>query len=177
MSNFLGFGKKPTARETARENKKELKRSEREINREISALDRQERQLIADIKRSASQNGGNDRGTRALAKQLVQLRSTKERLTLAKVQIGSSAMQVQAMAAQATMAESIGKTAAVMKKVNAQTKAAATAETMQEFLRQQELANVREELVTLTPSLSPTPRRIWASLLFPSSSRRSLARP
>eukprot|EP00968_Pinguiococcus_pyrenoidosus_P011867 scaffold991_cov227-Pinguiococcus_pyrenoidosus.AAC.14 len=105
MSNFLGFGQpKKTPRETARETKRDLKRNEREVQREVryrkgsvggvaashrpwrpqvQALERQERQLISEIKAEAKK--GNTRGSKILAKQLVQLRNTKDRLLVAKV--------------------------------------------------------------------------------------------
>ena len=45
---------KPTAKELVKEQKKEIRKSQRQIERETRALEKQEKQLLADIKKQAT---------------------------------------------------------------------------------------------------------------------------
>jgi len=84
--------KPATPKTLAREVKQTTRRSERDIQREIEALNRQEKQLVLDIKSAAKQN--NTKTTNMYAKQLLQLRNTRDRLTGMKTQVASAGMQV-----------------------------------------------------------------------------------
>lgn len=86
------YSKPATPKTLAREVKQTTRRSERDIQREIEALNRQEKQLVLDIKSAAKQN--NTKTTNMYAKQLLQLRNTRDRLTGMKTQVASAGMQV-----------------------------------------------------------------------------------
>jgi len=88
----LMYSKPATPKSLAREVKQTTRRSERDIQREIEALNRQEKQLVLDIKSAAKQN--NTKTTNMYAKQLLQLRNTRDRLTGMKTQVASAGMQV-----------------------------------------------------------------------------------
>ncbi len=89
---MFNFGKpEKTPREQAKEAKRGITQSQRELEREKMALERQEVQLIADIKRAAKD--GNNAGTKILAKQLIQLRQQKDKMMLMKSNLGSIGLQ------------------------------------------------------------------------------------
>ncbi|RHY57677.1 hypothetical protein DYB38_006243 [Aphanomyces astaci] len=95
---MFGFGKpEKTPREQAKEAKRGISQSQRELEREKMALERQEKLLIADIKRAAKE--GNNGGTKILAKQLIQLRQQKDKMTMMKSNLGSIGLQTTTMAA------------------------------------------------------------------------------
>ncbi|RHY94613.1 hypothetical protein DYB37_008483 [Aphanomyces astaci] len=95
---MFGFGKpEKTPREQAKEAKRGISQSQRELEREKLALERQEKLLIADIKRAAKE--GNNGGTKILAKQLIQLRQQKDKMTMMKSNLGSIGLQTTTMAA------------------------------------------------------------------------------
>ena len=97
MSNFFSRKPPPTAKEVSKGVKKDVKRSQRDIEREISSLEREEKNLIVEIKKSAQR--GNDASTKVLAKQLVGLRKQRERMISSKAHIGAVGMRATAMAA------------------------------------------------------------------------------
>lgn len=141
------FGKKKetTPRELSRQVKRDTNRGKRDIDREIRALDQQEKQIIAEIKASAKKN--NDKATRVLAKQLVQLRSTRDKMYGTRATVAAVGMQASSMAAQAGSMAAVGNVAKALGSVNAQMDAAGTMKTMQNFSRQMEIMNVKEEML------------------------------
>ncbi|CAN0204049.1 unnamed protein product [Phaeothamnion confervicola] len=140
------FGrKKQDPKELAREAKRTAKSGERDMDKELRALERQEAAIIADIKKTAKT--GNKEGTRTLAKQLVQLRSQKERLTKARAAISAVGFQATGIASQATMAATMASVAGVMKGMNNAMPADQIAKNMAEFARQSETMEFREDLI------------------------------
>ena len=94
MSNFSNpFKKQPTAKEAAKGVKKEVRSSQRELDRELRDIDRREAQLIADIKKQA--RDGRETSVRVLARNLVQLRSSRERLLKARGHAAHGAARLQ----------------------------------------------------------------------------------
>ena len=141
MSNFSNpFKKQPTAKEAAKGVKKEVRSSQRELDRELRDIDRREAQLIADIKKQA--RNGRETTVRVLARNLVQLRSSRERLLKARGTVGSMSAQASAMAASITVADSLQKTSKVMNKMNA---SAQSAMSVAAFQKEAERMNMTEE--------------------------------
>ena len=142
MSNFSNpFKKQPTAKEAAKGVKKEVRSSQRELDRELRDIDRREAQLIADIKKQA--RDGRETSVRVLARNLVQLRSSRERLLKARGTVGSMSAQASAMAASITVADSLQKTSKVMHKMNAS--AQKSAMSVAAFQKEAERMNMTEE--------------------------------
>ena len=142
MSNFSNpFKKQPTAKEAAKGVKKEVRSSQRELDRELRDIDRREAQLIADIKKQA--RDGRETSVRVLARNLVQLRSSRERLLKARGTVGSMSAQASAMAASITVADSLQKTSKVMHKMNAS--AQKSAMSVAAFQKESERMNMTEE--------------------------------
>lgn len=146
------FGKREPAapRQIAREAKRETRRGQRDIEREIAALERQEKQLVTEIKNTAKR--GNPKATRILAKQLVQLRNQRDKLIGVKASVGAVGMQASAMAANVGAMHAVASATKAIGAVNATMDAQGTMQAMQQFQRQMEIMNVKEEMLDETLS-------------------------
>ena len=145
------FKKKPTAREQAKAASRETKNTVRSNQRQMDRdLDRQEKQLLQEIKSRARQAGVNpatDSALKAQAKQLVGLRKQREKLFETKAQLSSVGMQATAMASQVSAITAVGSVTAALSSANEVMDAKKMASTMAEFQRQNETANVKEEML------------------------------
>jgi len=143
---MFGFGaQKKTPQEIAKDAKKDMRKTQRDLGREKSRLERDEAKLIADIKKAAKQN--NTASAKILAKQLVQLRAAKERLTVASSQVGSVSMTISAAASSATMAGAMSSASASMASMNKAQDPAKLQATLQQFQKQSDIMGMQEELL------------------------------
>mmetsp|Transcript_57824 Transcript_57824/g.172630 ORF Transcript_57824/g.172630 Transcript_57824/m.172630 type:complete len:193 (-) Transcript_57824:631-1209(-) len=119
------------------------------MEREVRELERQEKQVMAEIKKRAKTPGvsQNDGALKALAKQLVQVRKQKEKCYNAKAQLGAVGMQTSAMASQVAAASAVGKVTEAMGSANKAMNPQEMAKVMNEFTRQNEIAGLREEMM------------------------------
>jgi hypothetical protein len=122
------------SKELAREVKKTTRVAQRDIQKEIQALDRQEKQLILDIKKAAKSD--NKKATSMYAKQLVQLRNTRTRMMGMQTHINAAGMQATTMAAHAGAVGAIAKTTQVMANVNSATNTKSTAQVLAQFQKE-----------------------------------------
>jgi len=148
------FKKKPTANEAAkaakRSTKREVRSTQRDLDREIRDLERQEKQMMAEIKKRAKQpgvNGAKDPGLSAMAKNLVNLRNQRNKLTETKYQLGAVGMQASSMASQVAASTAIGNVTKAMGTANTAVDAKEMAKIMNEFTRENEVMNVRQEMM------------------------------
>jgi hypothetical protein len=141
MSGFAGKGGTP--KNLARDVRRTTSKSQREITREIEALNRQEKNLISEIKKAAKQS--NASGAKIYAKQLAQLRTSRTRLQQMQTQVGAIGMQATTMAAQAGAMQAVANTTAVIQSVNAQVNPQQTAATMAAFQRQMQIMDMNTE--------------------------------
>lgn len=91
------FKPKPTPKEAAmaakKETKREIRQQQREMDRTLRDLDKQEKQLLAEIKKRAKTNPSKtDSILRTLSKQLVQIRAQRDKIYSTKSQLGSIGM-------------------------------------------------------------------------------------
>lgn len=141
---------KEAARSAKKETKSQVRQSQREIEREMRDLDRQEGQVMAEIKRRAKAPGVNpasDTALKTLAKQLVQIRNHKQKMLGAKAHLGAVGMQASSMASQVTAAAAIGSVTTAMSTANKAVDSKEVAKTMAEFSKQTEVMNLREEMM------------------------------
>jgi len=148
------FKKKPTAREQAKaaskETKKTVRGNQRQMDRDIRDLDREEKLLMQQIKSRAKTPGVNphtDTALKAQAKQLVQLRHQKQKLYETKAQLSSVGMQATAMASQVSAIAAVGSVTQALSTANGVMDAKKMSQTMAEFMRQNETANLKEEML------------------------------
>lgn len=148
------FKKKVTAKEAAKAAKKETKRevrsSQREMEREIRELEREEKKILTQIKQRAKQpgvKGMNDSALKSMAKNLVQIRNQKDKMYSSKAHLSSVGMQATSMATQVAATSAIGDVTGAMVKVNQAIDAKEMTKIMTDFQRQNEVMEVRQELM------------------------------
>lgn len=148
------FQKKPTPKEKAKAAQKETKltvrSNQRQMDRDIRDLDRQEKLLLQQIKARAKTAGVDpqkDSGLRAQAKELVQLRKQREKLYETKAHLSSVGMQATAMASQVSMVTAMGNVSGALSAANSVMDAKKLGKTMAEFARQNETAQMKEEMM------------------------------
>lgn len=146
------FAKKPTPKEAAKEAKREARRemraNQRELDREIRELDRQEKQLIMELKQRAKAiNSPSDPALKALAKQMVTVKQQREKLMSTKSQMGAMAMHATTIASTVAAASAFGTMTETLKTANQQMNLAETQKIMAEFQRENERLVVKEEMM------------------------------
>lgn len=146
------FSSKPDPKEAAMEARKETKKtvrsSQREIDRTIRDLDRQEKQLLMEIKKRAKLNPSQtDSVLKNLAKQLVQVRAQRDKSLQAKAQLGSIGMSANMMASQVVVASSVEAVGSTMKVANQAVDTKEMTKIMNEFMVENERMNIKEELL------------------------------
>ena len=142
------FGSAPAKNpsQVAKEASSAITKDKRAVDREAASLKREEQKLCAEIKAVAKRPGG-EQAAKTLAKQLIKIREQQNRLTAASGQIQSVATHVRTAGATATAASSLAGATRAMGAVNAQMSPAAINQTMQEFAKQSEMMNVKQEMV------------------------------
>jgi len=128
-----------------REQTRDLRRAQRDVERTRGDLERQEKQIELEIKKAAKQ--GNKQVATTLAKQLVQLRKQKTRTYTAASQIGAIGAQAKGMEANQRLGAAMATSAKVMGKVNKEMSAASVMKNMQDFARESQKMELKEEMI------------------------------
>ena len=111
-------------------------------------LDRQEKQITAELKQRAKQaTDPSDATLKALAKQLVQVRQQRAKLQTAKAQVGAMGMHATVTASQIAAVTAVGAVTDSMKVANKHMDVKKTTKIMAEFQRENERAQVKEEMM------------------------------
>uniref|UniRef100_A0A8C6S9C8 Charged multivesicular body protein 2Ba n=1 Tax=Neogobius melanostomus TaxID=47308 RepID=A0A8C6S9C8_9GOBI len=119
-----------------KEQSKELRGTQRQITRDRTALERQEKQLEAEIKKMAK--SGNREACKILAKQLVQCRKQKNRTYAVSSKVTSMSTQTKLMNSQMKMAGAMSSTAKTMQA------------TMQDFQKENMKMGMTEDMINDT---------------------------
>lgn len=140
--------KKKTVDDIIREQSKEMRTTQRQITRDRTALEKQEKQLEAEIKKMAK--SGNREACKILAKQLVQLRKQKNRTYTVSSKVTSMQMQTKVMNSQMKMAGAMSSSAKTMQAVNKKMDPQKTLKTMQDFQKENMKMGMTEEMINDT---------------------------
>lgn len=140
--------KKKTVDDIIKEQSKELRGTQRQITRDRTALERQEKQLMAEIKKMA--RTGNKGACKILAKQLVQLRKQKDRTYAVSSKVTSMSTQTKVMNSQMKMAGAMSATAKTMQAVNKKMDPQKTMKTMQDFQKENMKMSMTEDMINDT---------------------------
>ncbi|XP_059660332.1 vacuolar protein sorting-associated protein 2 homolog 3 [Cornus florida] len=140
------FAKKPTAKEALRQSKKEMANATRGVEREITALQVEEKKLVAEIKRTAKT--GNEAATKILARQLIRLRQQIAKLQGSRAQMRGIATHTQAMSAQSSVAVGLTGASKVMGSMNKQMDPAKQAMVIREFQKQSAQMDMSTEMMS-----------------------------
>lgn len=108
-------------------------------------MERQEKQLEADIKKAARE--GNKAVCAILAKQLVNLRKQKTRFYVANSQIGAVNNQAKAIHASSKMAGAMSSTAKTLKSVNEAVNPGKVMESLRDFERENAKMDMKSEIM------------------------------
>jgi len=105
---------------------------------------------MLEIKQRAKQpgvNGVNDSALKAMAKNLVQVRNQRGKMYQTKANLGAVGMQATSMASQVAAASAMGSVTNAMASANKAVDSKEIAKIMNEFTRQNEVMQVREEMM------------------------------
>eukprot|EP00920_Eleutheroschizon_duboscqi_P029242 GHVT01070714.1.p1 GENE.GHVT01070714.1~~GHVT01070714.1.p1 ORF type:complete len:233 (-),score=65.27 GHVT01070714.1:413-1111(-) len=141
-----GIGSRPTLEDQLRENRRAINRSIRDLDRERQALERQEQQLIKDIRTAAAKNMMSS--VRIMAKDLVRVRRHKEKFYEMRSQLQAVNLRLQTVKSTQAMSDSMKGVAKVMVKVNKQMDVPALQQIMRQFMTESERMGLTEEMMT-----------------------------
>lgn len=136
---------KPTTKQVMQASKRELKSGERTMDREVRDLEKQEKKLEIEIKAEAKK--GNKQSATILAKQLVKMRQQKTRLLVGKTQMKGIGMNLTAMNAQVTVANTMKTAGQAMQSMNAAVDPVALQRTMAQFAAESEKFSMTQEMM------------------------------
>ncbi|XP_077584218.1 charged multivesicular body protein 2Ba [Stigmatopora nigra] len=140
--------KKKTVDEIIKEQSRELRGTQRQITRDRNALEKQEKQMEAEIKKMAK--SGNREACKILAKQLVELRKQKNRTYAVSSKVTSMSTQTKVMNSQMKMAGAMSSTAKTMQAVNKKMDPQKTIKTMQDFTKENMKMDMTEDMINDT---------------------------
>lgn len=142
--SFL-FGKKKTPKEIVREQKRLIDRSIRELDRERMGLQRQEETLKAEIKKMARQNQAG--AVQVMAKDLVRTRAYITKFYKMKAHMQAVSLRLQTVQSTNTMSQAMKGVTGALAKMNAQIQLPAVQKIMQEFEKQSEMMDMKQEVM------------------------------
>jgi charged multivesicular body protein 2B len=128
-----------------RKQNQDLRKAQRDIDRTKRDLDKQEKQLEMEIRKAAK--SGQTSVCTTYAKQLVQLRKQKARLTTAGSQIGAVSSQAKVMQANNTLASAVASSSRTMAAVNRQMDPAVIAKSMRDFEQENAKMDMKGEVM------------------------------
>lgn len=131
-----------------KETRKEVRSNQRDLDREMRELDKQEKQVVLELKqRAKTVNSSTDTTLKTLAKQLVQIRQQRDKLQGTKAQLGAMGMHATVMAAQIGATAAIGSVTESMKSANKIMDVKETTKIMTQFQRENERMEVKAEMM------------------------------
>lgn len=139
------FGKSLTLKEIVRENQRMLKKAIRELEREISALQNQEKKLVADIKKLAKQNQMSS--VKVMAKDLVRSRAYVARFIEMKAHLTAVSLKMQTIKSNEAMADAMKGVTKALVAMNKKVKLPGLQKLMVEFMTENERAEIMQEAI------------------------------
>lgn len=143
MKDAFGVGKTP--KERLREYQRGIKKSIREMDRERTTLERQEKKLMADIKKEAKE--GRMDSAKVMAKDLVRTRGYIKKMFKMKSHMEAISLRLTTMQSSAQMAQSMKGITKIMGRMNAKMNLPQMQKIMMEFEKQNETMALKEEMM------------------------------
>ncbi|XP_061548492.1 charged multivesicular body protein 2Ba [Phycodurus eques] len=140
--------KKKTVDDVIKEQSMELRGTQRQITRDRVSLEKQEKQIEAEIKKMAK--SGNRQACKILAKQLVQLRKQKNHTYAVSSKATAISIQTKLMNSQMKMAGAMSTTAKTMQAINKKMDPQKTMKTMQDFQKENMKMGMTEDMINDT---------------------------
>lgn len=142
------FGKRMTPDEMLRKNQRALNKAMRDLDRERMKMEQQEKKLIADIKKMAKE--GQMDSVKIMAKDLVRTRRYIKKFMVMKANIQAISLKVQTLKSQNAMAQAMRGVTRAMQNMNRQLNLPQIQKIMQEFEKQSEIMEMKEEIINDT---------------------------
>eukprot|EP00471_Norrisiella_sphaerica_P005311 CAMPEP_0184479298 /NCGR_PEP_ID=MMETSP0113_2-20130426/1079_1 /TAXON_ID=91329 /ORGANISM="Norrisiella sphaerica, Strain BC52" /LENGTH=206 /DNA_ID=CAMNT_0026857351 /DNA_START=97 /DNA_END=717 /DNA_ORIENTATION=+ len=139
------FGERKSAKEIVREQKRLVNRSIRQLEREMNGLKREEKKLIANIKKDAKANQMSS--VKIMAKDLVRIRKQNTKFLNLTAQLRAISLQMTTVQSINTMSESIKKVSKAMTKLNAQIKLPELHKAINNFVKENEKMEMKQEVM------------------------------
>jgi len=139
------FGKKKTLKEILRENKREISRAIRELDRERTGLEREEKRLIAEIKKAAK--AGQNNSVKTMAKDLVRTRQYVTKFIEMRSHLQGVSLKLQTVKSQNAMAEAMRGAGKSMMKMNKAVNVPAINKMMADFMRENEKSEIMQDML------------------------------
>ena len=139
------FGKPKTTDQIMKEQRRQLGANQRQIDREVLKLDRQEKQLTAEIRKLAA--SGQNASARTLAKELVRVRKQKEQLLKTKSTLSGVSHKTTTIKANQTMMNSMAGATRAMQSVNAVNNPARTQAILRQYAMENEKMDMAQEMM------------------------------
>nr|CAG4636630.1 EOG090X0H8I [Eubosmina coregoni] len=145
IMEFL-FGKRLTPEEMLRRNQRSLNKAIRDLDRERMKMEQQEKKIIADIKKMAKDNQMD--AVKIMAMDLVRTRRYVKKFILMRANIQAVSLKIQTLKSQNAMAEAMKGVTKAMQNMNKQLKLPQIQKIMQEFEKQSEIMDMKEEMMS-----------------------------
>jgi len=139
------FGRKKTPQEMLRQNQRALNKAMRDLDRERASMESQEKKIIADIKKMAKQ--GQMDAVKIMAKDLVRTRRYVKKFMLMRANIQAVSLKIQTLKSNDAMAQAMKGVTKAMATMNKQLKLPQIQKIMQEFEKQSEIMDMKEEMM------------------------------
>ncbi|XP_076343872.1 charged multivesicular body protein 2a-like [Tachypleus tridentatus] len=139
------FGHRKTPEELLRQNQRALNKAMRDLDREKAKMEQQEKKLIADIKKMAKDSQMDV--VKIMAKDLVRTRRYVKKFILMRANIQAVALKIQTLRSQNAMAQAMKGVTKAMQNMNNQLKLPQIQKIMQEFEKQSEIMDMKEEMM------------------------------
>ncbi|KAL5469528.1 hypothetical protein EMCRGX_G030793 [Ephydatia muelleri] len=142
------FGSRKTPEELLKQNQRALRKVVRELDRERTGLERQEKKIVADIKKMAK--SGQMDAVKIMAKDLVRTRNFIKKFILMRANIEAIALKLQTLKSQAAMANAMKGVTKALKTMNRRMNLPNLQKIMMEFERESEIMDLKEETISDT---------------------------
>jgi len=139
------FGKRLTPEEMLRRNQRSLNKAIRDLDRERMKMEQQEKKIITDIKKMAKDNQMD--AVKIMAMDLVRTRRYIKKFILMRANIQAVSLKIQTLKSQNAMAEAMKGVTKAMQNMNKQLKLPQIQKIMQEFEKQSEIMDMKEEMM------------------------------
>jgi len=139
------FGRKMTPEEMLRKNQRALTKAMRDLDRERAKMEQQEKKIIADIKKMAKL--GQMDAVKVMAKDLVRTRRYVKKFIMMRAQIQAVSLKITTLKSQNSMAQAMKGVTRAMMSMNKQLKLPQIQQIMQEFEKQTEIMDMKEEMM------------------------------
>jgi len=139
------FGRRMTPEEQLKKNQRALNKAMRELDRERAKMEQQEKKIIIDIKKMAK--AGQMDAVKIMAKDLVRTRKAVKKFMLMKANIQAVSLKIQTLKSQNSMSEAMKGVTKAMMMMNKQMKLPEIQKIMQEFEKQSEIMDMKEEMI------------------------------